>query len=223
MAPGNRNVAAASDGDLHWQQSERLERRGEMKRATYDDVLNAPENMVAEILDGELILSPRPAPRHAVASSALVGLLHPAFDRGRGGPGGWWILGEPELHFGEQVLVPDLAGWRRERMAALPDEAFFSLAPDWVCEVLSPSTERIDRSRKLGTYAGAKVAHAWLVNPVGADARGPAPPRRGLDDHRRPHRSRGCPCRAIRCGGPRAWRAVGRICAFTVGCPRPAG
>ena len=166
MAPGNRNVAAASDGDLHWQQSERLERRGEMKRATYDDVLNAPENMVAEILDGELILSPRPAPRHAVASSALVGFLHPAFDRGRGGPGGWWILGEPELHFGEQVLVPDLAGWRRERMAALPDEAFFSLAPDWVCEVLSPSTERIDRSRKLGTYAGAKVAHAWLVNPV---------------------------------------------------------
>ena len=166
MAPGNRNVAAASDGDLHWQQSERLERRGEMKRATYDDVLNAPENMVAEILGGELILSPRPAPRHAVASSALVGLLHPAFDRGRGGPGGWWILGEPELHFGEQVLVPDLAGWRRERMAALPDEAFFSLAPDWVCEVLSPSTERIDRSRKLGTYAGAKVAHAWLVNPV---------------------------------------------------------
>lgn len=136
-----------------------------MKRATYDDVLNAPENKVAEILDGELVLSPRPAPRHAAAFSALTGLLHPAFDRGRGGPGGWWILAEPELHLGEQVLVPDLAGWRRERMGELPAEAFFSLPPDWVCEVLSPSTERIDRSRKLRIYAEAGVSHAWLVNP----------------------------------------------------------
>jgi len=165
MGGDDRNIAAASEGDLDWREPDPPEDVG-MKRATYEDVLNAPENMVAEILDGELILSPRPAPRHAVASSALVGLLHPAFDRGRGGPGGWWILGEPELHFGEQVLVPDLAGWRRERMAALPNEAFFSLAPDWVCEVLSPSTERIDRSRKLETYVRAGVAHAWLVNPV---------------------------------------------------------
>ena len=86
--------------------------------------------------------------------------------RGRGGPGGWWILDEPELHFGEQVVVPDLAGWRRERMPAIPDEAFFALAPDWVCEVLSPSTERIDRGRKLRIYAEAGVAHAWLVNPA---------------------------------------------------------
>jgi Uma2 family endonuclease len=137
-----------------------------MKGATYEDVLNAPENMVAEILDGELVLSPRPAPRHAAASSGLGMALGNPFHRGVGGPGGWWILDEPELHFGEQVLVPDLAGWRRERMGGIPDEAFFTLAPDWVCEVLSPSTERLDRGRKLRIYAAARVGHAWLVQPA---------------------------------------------------------
>jgi Uma2 family endonuclease len=136
-----------------------------MKRATYEDVLNAPENKVAEILDGELVLSPRPAPRHSVAHARLIGALGAPFDQGAGGPGGWWILIEPELHFGENVLVPDLAGWRRDRLPRMPDEAFFTLAPDWVCEVLSPSTERIDRSRKLRMYAEAGVAHAWLVHP----------------------------------------------------------
>jgi hypothetical protein len=98
-----------------------------MKRATYEDVLNAPENKVAEILDGELVLSPRPAPRHAVASSRLGGVLQP-FDEGTGGPGGWWILDEPELHFGEHVVVPDLAGWRRERLPVMPGRGLFSLA-----------------------------------------------------------------------------------------------
>ena len=137
-----------------------------MKRATYDDVLNAPEHEVAEILDGELVVSPRPAPRHAVAFGRLLGDLGAPFDRGRGGPGGWWIIGEPELHLGEQVLVPEIGGWRRERLPALPDQAFFSLAPDWVCEVLSPSTERIDRGRKLRIYAEAGVAHGWLLNPI---------------------------------------------------------
>ena len=95
-----------------------------------------------------------------------AGALGKPFDDGVGGPGGWWILTEPELHFGEQVVVPDLAGWRRERLPAMPEEAFFSLAPDWVCEVLSPSTGRIDRGRKLRIYAEAGVAHAWLVNPL---------------------------------------------------------
>jgi Uma2 family endonuclease len=136
-----------------------------MKRATYEDVLNAPENKVAEILDGELVLSPRPAPRHSVAHARLIGALGAPFDHGVGGPGGWWILTEPELHFGENVLVPDLAGWRRDRLPRMPDEAFFTLSPDWVCEVLSPSTERIDRGRKLRIYAEAGVAHAWLVQP----------------------------------------------------------
>jgi Uma2 family endonuclease len=120
---------------------------------------------VAEILDGELFLSPRPAPRHAVVSSRLGFDIGGPFDRGSGGPGGWWILDEPELHFGEQIVVPDLAGWRRERLPVMPEEAYFSLAPDWVCEVLSPSTTRIDRGRKLRIYAEAGVPHAWLVNP----------------------------------------------------------
>jgi Uma2 family endonuclease len=137
-----------------------------MKRATYEDVLNAPEHKVAEILDRELFLSPRPAPPHAIASAALGALIGSPFGQGIGGPGGWWVLGEPELHLGEHVVVPDLAGWRRERMPAVPEEAFFTLAPDWVCEVLSPSTERIDRGRKLRIYAEAGVAHAWFVKPT---------------------------------------------------------
>ena len=161
---GERNLAAASDGAIDWTRPSEGERR-ELKRATYEDVLSAPDNKVAEILDGELFLSPRPAPRHSVASSRLGGALVP-FDDGPDGPGGWWILDEPELHFGEHVVVPDLAGWRRARLPAIPDTAFFSLAPDWVCEVLSPSTERIDRGRKLRIYAEAGVAHAWFVNPV---------------------------------------------------------
>jgi Uma2 family endonuclease len=155
---GEHGLAAVSSGALDWSSPTPAEPES-MKRATYEDVLNAPENKVAEILDGELILSPRPAPRHAVASSALVGTLHGPFDGARGGPGGWWILGEPELHLGDAIAVPDLAGWRRGRMPSIPEEAFFSLAPDWVCEVLSPSTERIDRSRKR-IYAEAESSPA---------------------------------------------------------------
>jgi Uma2 family endonuclease len=161
---GQRNLAAASGGGIDWTRPNQRERPG-LKRATYDDVLSAPENKIAEILNGELFLSPRPSPRHSVASSRLGGALIPAFD-GQGGPGGWWILDEPELHFGGDVIVPDLGGWRRERLPAMPDTAFFSIAPDWVCEVLSPSTERIDRGRKLRIYADAGVANAWLVNPA---------------------------------------------------------
>jgi Uma2 family endonuclease len=164
MVIGEGNLAAASGGGIDWTQSVPAERRG-LKRATYEDVLSAPEHKLAEILDGELFLSPRPASRHSVASSRL-GLALGPFDDSQEGPGGWWILDEPELHFGEDVVVPDLGGWRRERMPAIPDTAFFSQAPDWVCEVLSPSTERIDRGRKLRIYAQAGVAHAWLVNPV---------------------------------------------------------
>jgi Uma2 family endonuclease len=122
--------------------------------------------MVAEIVDGELFASPRPRPRHAVAASALGGDLNPPFQQGRGGPGGWWILDEPELHFGEDVLVPDLAGWTRERLTSLPPEAFFTLAPDWVCEVISPHNERHDRMRKLPVYAREGVRYAWLVDPL---------------------------------------------------------
>ncbi|MBA2541473.1 MAG: Uma2 family endonuclease [Deltaproteobacteria bacterium] len=135
------------------------------KRATYQDVLDAPEHQVAEIVDGELFLAPRPAGPHTSVASGLGGELYPPFHRGRGGPGGWIILDEPELHLGDDILVPDLAGWRRERMPAIADIAFFTLAPDWLCEVLSPSTEAFDRARKLPRYAAAGVRHAWLIHP----------------------------------------------------------
>ena len=162
---GAGNVAAASDGGIDWLSPTPAEPET-MKRATYEDVLNAPENKVAEILDGELFLSPRPALHHAAAQGALYGMLWPRFDDGERGPGGWRILPEPELHLGAAIVVPDLAAWRRERLPSLPDRPWLDLAPDWVCEVLSPSTERTDRSRKLRTYAAAGVAHAWLVKPA---------------------------------------------------------
>ena len=136
------------------------------RRATYQDVLDAPAYRVAEIVDGTLYTQPRPAPRHAVASSRLGIDLGGPFDRGRGGPGGWWILDEPELHLGEDILVPDLAGWRRERMEELPDTAYFTLAPNWACEVLSASTRRLDLHEKRPVYAREGVGHLWLVDPA---------------------------------------------------------
>lgn len=137
------------------------------KQASYQDILALPENMVGEILGGELHTHPRPAPRHALAYSALGGNLGQAFHWGSGGPGGWWILDEPELHLGEDVIVPDLAGWRRERMPELPETAWFELAPDWVCEILSPGTARTDRAVKMPIYAREKIEHLWLVDPDG--------------------------------------------------------
>lgn len=132
------------------------------KGALYDDILTAPADKIAEIVEGDLYLSPRPSPRHTNASSSLGADLHDAFHRGRRGPGGWWILDEPELHLAADVLVPDLAGWRRERLSELPEIGWFELAPDWLCEVVSPSTERIDRTRKLPRYAAAGVPYASL-------------------------------------------------------------
>jgi Uma2 family endonuclease len=137
------------------------------KRATYADLCAVPERYVAEIIGGELRALPRPAPRHARAASKLGERLGGAFDSGRSGPGGWWIFDEPELHLPSgDVLVPDVAGWRVERMAELPDAAYFELPPDWVCEILSPSTAAEDRADKMPRYAGVGVAHAWLVDPL---------------------------------------------------------
>ena len=138
----------------------------EPPRATYQDVLDAPEHQVAEIIDGTLYTHPRPAPRHATATSVLGIEIGGPFDRGRGGPGGWRILDEPELHLGEDILVPDLAGWRRERMPELPDTAYFTLAPDWTCEILSASTRKVDLLRKRPIYAREGVHHLWLIDPV---------------------------------------------------------
>jgi Uma2 family endonuclease len=125
--------------------------------------------MVAEILDGELFLSPRPASPHTHASSVLGADLNSAFHRPPGdpkGPGGWWILFEPELHFGTDVVVPDFAGWCRERMPVLHDVPAFTMAPDWVCEVVSPTTGYVDRGRKMRIYARAGVRHLWIVDPI---------------------------------------------------------
>ncbi|MBP7000858.1 Uma2 family endonuclease [Amaricoccus sp.] len=134
--------------------------------ATYQDVLDAPEHMVAELIEGALHVHPRPALLHAYAATSLGDEIVSPFGKGRGGPGGWIILVEPELHLGDDVLVPDLAGWRRERMHRLPSTAWTEIAPDWVCEVLSPGTRRIDLTDKRRLYGAAGVAHLWLVDPL---------------------------------------------------------
>jgi Uma2 family endonuclease len=142
-------------------------RPGPKREATYEDLVALPANMVGQIIAGELIALPRPANDHAATSSALGGELYGPFQRGRGGPGGWWIVDEPELHFGKDVLVPDLAGWRHSRLPVVPREPYFTLAPDWICEVLSPSTAGLDRVRKKHIYAREGVEFVWLVDPVG--------------------------------------------------------
>jgi Uma2 family endonuclease len=136
------------------------------KAATYADLERVPDHLVAEILDGELYTSPRPAIRHAHAAMVLGIEIGGPFHRARGGPGGWWILFEPELHFGADVVVPDLAGWRKSRLPAVPDTPALTLAPDWACEIISPATEGIDRGRKLAIYAREQVQRLWLLNPV---------------------------------------------------------
>lgn len=133
--------------------------------ATYADLFDLPPHVVGEIVNGTLYTHPRPAPKHALSSSALGGVLHPRFHRGNGEPGGWVILFEPELHLDGDIIVPDLVGWRRQRMSQLPETAWFELAPDWVCEVLSPSTARLDRVQKMPLYHAAGVTHFWLVDP----------------------------------------------------------
>jgi Uma2 family endonuclease len=132
--------------------------------ATYEDLLNAPENMIAELVDGELYTWPRPRMKHVDASSVLGMLLAP-FRLRKGGPGGWVILDEPEIHFApkERVLVPDLAGWHVERA---PDRnaAYVTIPLDWVCEILSDSTKRFDRHTKMPIYAKYEVGHAWIID-----------------------------------------------------------
>lgn len=137
------------------------------RRATYDDLIAVPDHLVAEIVAGELFTSPRPALRHAAATARIhldLGDLEGL--PGATSRGGWWFLIEPELHFGSDVLVPDLAAWRIERMPAIPDTVAATLAPDWVCEVVSPSTGRLDRTRKMPVYAREDVRHLWMVDPV---------------------------------------------------------
>ena len=134
----------------------------------YEQLMVLPEHVTGEIIAGVLHTQPRPSAGHALAASAVEGELYHPYHKGRGGPGGWWILVEPEVHFirDTEVLVPDLAGWRRERMPILPQDHRFEVVPDWVCEVLSPSTQKTDRVDKMKVYAHYGVAYLWLIDPV---------------------------------------------------------
>ncbi len=134
----------------------------------YAELCALPEHVTGEIIGGRLYTQPRPAGPHAMSNSTLVMDLGGAFQRGKGGPGGWWIINEPEIHFAhdEEVCVPDIAGWRKERMPKIPRGHRFKVVPDWVCEVLSPSTAKKDRVVKMPVYAQYGVGFLWLVDPL---------------------------------------------------------
>ena len=131
-------------------------------------VETAPEGQLAQVVDGVLHTAPRPRLRHSTAAVHLTGWLVGSFGRGTDGPGGWAFFYEPELHLGAgpDIVVPDLAGYRRETASEFGDRAFLDVVPDWVCEVLSPSTAQIDRVGKLRVYAREGAAHVWLVDPA---------------------------------------------------------
>lgn len=133
--------------------------------ATYADIEALPPNVVGEILFGRLVTHPRPAPRHVHAAASLGGELFGPFHKGKDGPGGWRIYSEPELHLTAHVIVPDIAGWRRVRLPQLPSTAFFQVVPDWVCECLSPSTQRYDKGDKRLIYAELGVSNLWYIDP----------------------------------------------------------
>lgn len=139
-----------------------------LKPSLYEQLSALPENLVGEILNASLYTQPRPTGRHGLVERGLSANLISPFDFGRGGPGGWWIIAEPEVHFVRdvEVAVPDLAGWRRERMPSVPEGHRFEVVPDWVCEILSPATAKKDRVVKMPIYARYGVAHVWLVDPA---------------------------------------------------------
>lgn len=137
------------------------------RRATYEDLYDIPENMTGEIIDGELIVQPRPSRKHTYAASVLEIEIGSTYQFGRGGgPGGWIIIVEPEIQLGEHTMVPDLAGWKRQRFPVEEDRNPISAVPDWVCEILSPSTFRVDKIKKMPIYAHHGVGHIWLLEPL---------------------------------------------------------
>lgn len=141
------------------------EPRFAMPKATYDDLIRVPDDKIAELVGGELNASPRPRVRHSHAMLKLSRALDSEFGQGSAGRGGWWLLIEPEVHLGEDVFVPDIVGWRTSTLPRLPDEPWIETVPDWVCEVLSPSTQDWDAGVKLPAYARYGVPFAWLVDP----------------------------------------------------------
>lgn len=137
-----------------------------IRQATYADLQALPSNVVGEIVFGSLYAHARPSPKHGVTATELATELSSPFGRGRGGPGGWIFIVEPELHLGPNVVVPDIAGWKRDRLTPFPDTAFISTPPDWLAEILSPSTQALDRTDKLSVYAEFGVGHCWYVDPL---------------------------------------------------------
>jgi len=135
------------------------------RRATYADIEAVPDHLVAEIIAGTLYTHPRPSPRHGLAASALGAKLGDPFQFGNEGPGGWVFVVEPEIKFATDLLVPDISGWRRERLSAYPERNYFEIAPDWVCEILSGSTEKRDRTLKMRVYGEARIPHLWMIDP----------------------------------------------------------
>ncbi|MDI1450184.1 Uma2 family endonuclease [Polyangium sp. 6x1] len=136
------------------------------KRATYEDLLALPPNVKGEILDGVLYTQPRPRFRHMRTATILGGNISSPFDSGWTGPGGWWIVVEPGIELPDSPEVsPDIAGWRRERMLETPEDGPITVVPDWVCEILSPSTRRYDEHTKKWFYARHGVSWLWLIDP----------------------------------------------------------
>lgn len=133
--------------------------------ATWEDLEEVPEGFIGEIVNGEIVVRPRPDLPHARAVTDICTELLGPFRKGAGGPGGWMILFEPRIRFGEEIRVPDLAGWRKERWRNPPRRGPIPIIPDWVCEVLSRSTESDDRAAKVPLYGRHGVRHLWLVNP----------------------------------------------------------
>ena len=137
-------------------------------RNLYAAIEALPQDLTGELIHGQVHTQPRPSGPHALASSRLGMRIGAGYDLGSGGPGGWWIIDEPEIHFDRdsEVLVPDLAGWRRERMPALPLDQRFEVVPDWICEILSPATASKDREVKMPIYAQYGVVYAWIIDPT---------------------------------------------------------
>jgi Uma2 family endonuclease len=142
--------------------------RTRRKPSLYEQLRALPEGVRGEIINAQLRTQPRPSGPHALASSRLGSDIEGPHSRGRGGPGGWWIIDKPEIHLirDQEVEVPDIAGWRKERLPRLPEGHRFEIVPDWICEVLSPSTKSTDREEKMPIYARFGVRHAWLVDPI---------------------------------------------------------
>ncbi len=161
-ADGRTRLGLAHEGRYHPRMAEPMKRP-----AGWLDVLAAPEGLKAEVLDGALMMSPRPKPQHGRTQGLLFTHLCEPFDLGVGGPGGWWLVIEPDVLFDPHNIVsPDLCGWRRERMPELPDESPVGLTPDWICEVISPSSSRRDRLAKADLYLRGGVPHYWILDPA---------------------------------------------------------